>query len=96
MRGGWPRARQRPLQVVGRHEAVAVADSALVDHGSVVRHLNGLADAGLAALHDAQFVGGVVDAQGCDLVAGEPLPAAPQTQIQTVRLPGCVYTVQLE
>lgn len=81
MHSGWLWARQRPLQVVGCHEAVAVADSALVDHGSVVRHLNGLADAGLAALHYAQFVRCVVNTQGCDLVAREPLPAASQTQI---------------
>lgn len=43
----------RPLQEVGGHEAVVAAHSALVDHGAVVRHLYGLADAGLAALHDA-------------------------------------------
>lgn len=58
-----PTAAQRRLQVVGGDEAVAVADSALVDHGAVVRHLDGLADAGLAALHYAQLVRRVVCAQ---------------------------------
>lgn len=50
----------RPLQVARGHKALAVGDSALVDHGSVVGHLNGLADAGFASLHHAQFVGCVV------------------------------------
>lgn len=81
MHSGWLWAHRSPLQVVGGHKAVAVADSALVDHGSVVRHLNRLADAGLAALHYAQFVRCVVYTQGCDLVAWEPLPTAPKTQI---------------
>lgn len=67
-------ADRHPLQVVGGHEAVVVAHSALVDHGSVVRHLYGLADAGLAALHDAQLVGRVVNAQRCDFVSWKPLP----------------------
>lgn len=53
-----------------------MADPALVDHGTVVRHLNRLPDAGLAALHDPQFVGRVVQAQGRHLVAWEPLPVA--------------------
>lgn len=57
---------------------MAVADPALVDHGAVVRHLHGLADAGLAALHYPQFVGGVVQTQRRHLVAREPLPAAPE------------------
>lgn len=51
-----------------------VADSALVDHGAVVRHLDRLADAGFAALHYAQLVRGVVHTQGCHLVPWEPLP----------------------
>lgn len=75
MHSGWLQARGRPLQEAGGHEAVVVADPALVDHGAVVRHLNRLADAGLAALHDPQFVGRVVQAQGRHLVAREPLPA---------------------
>lgn len=53
-----------------------MADPALVDHGAVVRHLNRLANAGLAALHDPQFVGRVVQAQRRHLVAWEPLPVA--------------------
>jgi len=59
---------------------VAVADSALVDHGAVVRHLDRLADAGLATLHDAQLVRRVVDTQGGHFVPWEPLPAVPETQ----------------
>lgn len=51
---------KRPLQEAGGHKAVVVADPALVNHSAVVRHLNGLTDAGLAALHDPQLVGGVV------------------------------------
>lgn len=60
---------------------MVVADSALVDHGAVVRHLDRLADAGLAGLHDAQLVCCVVYTQGCQLVAWEPLPIAPKRQI---------------
>lgn len=60
MHSGRLQAPQRPLQEAGGHKAVVVADPALVDHGAVVRHLNGLADAGLAALHYSQFVGSVV------------------------------------
>lgn len=60
---------------------MAVADSALVDHGTVVRHLDRLADAGLAALHNAQLVRCVVYTQGCHLVTWEPLPTAAKTQI---------------
>lgn len=65
-----------PLQVVGGDVSLAVADAALVDHGSVVGHLHRLADAGLAALHDAQLVGRVVHAQRRHLLPGQPLPAA--------------------
>ena len=53
---------------------MAVADSALVDHCAVVRHLYGLADAGLAALHDAQLVSCVIYTQGGHLVTRKPLP----------------------
>lgn len=60
MHSGGLQAPKRPLEEAGSHEAVVVADPALVDHGAVVRHLHGLADAGLAALHDPQFVGSVV------------------------------------
>lgn len=62
---------------------MAVADSALVDDGAVVRHLDRLADAGLASLHDAQLVGGVVETQRCHLVAREPLPATGEVQAVT-------------
>lgn len=43
-------------------------------HGAVVRRVNGLADAGLLPLHQAQLVHGVVHPQGEQLVPGEPLP----------------------
>lgn len=83
MHSGWlqARTRARPLQEVGGHKAVVVADPALVDHGAVVGHLNGLADAGLAALHDPQFVGRVVQAQRRHLVARQPLPADSNGQL---------------
>lgn len=81
MHSGWLWAHQRPLQVVGGHKAMAVADSALVDHGTVVRHLNGLADAGLASLHHAQFVRRVVYAQRCHFVTWKPLPTVPNTDL---------------
>lgn len=84
MHSGRLQARARPLQEVGGHKAVVVADPALVDHGAVVRHLNGLADAGLAALHDPQFVGRVVQAQRRHLVAREPLPAGSKGRGETV------------
>lgn len=84
MHSGWLQARTRPLQEVGGHKAVVVADPALVDHGTVVRHLNGLADAGLAALHDPQFVGRVVQAQRRHLVARQPLPTRLNGQSETV------------
>lgn len=80
-------AAHRPLQVIGGHEAVVVADSALVDHGPVVSHLDRLADAGLAALHHAQLVGRVVYAQGCHLVPWEPLPAGQHTQTRVTSSP---------
>lgn len=79
--GGLLWTRHRPLQVVGGHKALTVVDPALVDHGTVVRHLNGLADAGLAPLHYAQFVRSVVHTQRRHLVTREPLPTAPKTQI---------------
>lgn len=60
MLGFAPQPHPGPLQEAGGHKAVVVADPALVDHGAVVCHLDGLADAGLAALHYPQFVGGVV------------------------------------
>lgn len=60
---------------------MAVADSALVHHGAVVRHLDGLADAGLAALHYAQLVRCVFYTQRCQLITWEPLPTVPKTQI---------------
>lgn len=66
---------QHPLQVVGGDVSLAVADAALVDHGPVVGHLHRLADAGLAALHDAQLVGRVVHAQRRHLLSRKPLPA---------------------
>lgn len=78
--GGWLGVRRRkrtpgrPLQVAGDQEGVLVADAALVDEGAVVGHLDRLADAGLAALHDAQLVGRLVQAQGGQLAAREPLP----------------------
>lgn len=72
---GAHKAHRCPLQVVRGHEAVAVADSALVDHGSVIRHLDRLADARLAALHDAQLVSCIIYTQGCHLFTWEPLPA---------------------
>ena len=74
----------RPLQEVGGHEALAVADSALVDHSPVVRHLDRLADAGLAALHYTQLVPCVVYTQGGHLFTGEPLPAKPHTHADCV------------
>lgn len=67
--------RQLPLQVVGGDVSLAVADAALVDHGPIVGHLHRLADAGLAALHDAQLVGRVVHAQRRHLLPWQPLPA---------------------
>lgn len=65
------------LKEAGGHEAVAVADAAQVDHGAVVRHLHGLADAGLATFHNAQLVSRVVHTQRGHFVPGEPLPAEP-------------------
>lgn len=50
------------------------ADAALVHHGAVVGHLDGLPDAGLAALHHAQLVRRVVHAQRRQLVTRQPLP----------------------
>lgn len=62
---------------------MAVADPALVDHGAVVRHLDRLADAGLAALHYAQLVRCVVYSQGRHFVSWEPLPADAEIQMTT-------------
>lgn len=51
-----------------------VTNAALMDEGAVVGHLDRLADTGLAALHDAQLVGRLVQAEGGQLAPGEPLP----------------------
>lgn len=64
---------------------MAVADSALMDDGAVVRHLDRLADARLAALHYAQLVRCVVYTQRCHLVTWEPLPTSPK-KMKTVRV----------
>lgn len=72
--------RRRPLQVIRGHKALTMADSALMDHGAVVGHLDRLADAGLAPLHYTQFVVCVVYAQRCHLVTWEPLPARAKTE----------------
>ena len=56
------------LQVVGGDETVLVTDSTLVDHGTVIRHLDRLTDAGLPTLHHAELVCRLVHAQGRHLV----------------------------
>ena len=53
-RGVWRRRRPScpdPLQVVGRNEGVISLHAAHVNHGSVVSHLHGLADAGFSSFH---------------------------------------------
>lgn len=77
-------AHRHLLHVVGCHEVVAVADSALVDHGAIVRHLNRFPNAGLAALHYAQLVCGVVNTQMCQFFTWQPLPRITETQSSTV------------
>lgn len=69
------------LHVVGADETVISSNSAQVDHSSIVGHLHGLPDTGLLALHHAQFIGRVVNAERDHLVSWQPLPA--ETDIRT-------------
>lgn len=79
-----------PSQVGGWDEGVVPLHSAQVDHGSVVGHLHGLADAGFAPLHHFQLVHGVIHAQGKDFVPWQPLPAAERVQRAVTSSPGAV------
>ena len=66
------------LEVIGGNEAVVATHAALVHHGAVVGHLNGLPDAGLPAFNHAQLVCRVIYAQRDQLIPWQPLPARAQ------------------
>lgn len=77
-RGVWKKRRTGhpdPLQIIGRNEGMISPHAAHVNHGSVVGHLHGLADAGFSAFHHLQLVHCVVHTEGIDFVTRKPLPA---------------------
>lgn len=75
--------KREPLYKIGGCEVEVSPHVVQMRHGSVVRGVHRLADAGLLALHETQLVHRVVHPQRQQLVPRQPLPADTQTDRQT-------------